>query len=357
MAIVDNLIIKYKNRKKLSFLKQPLYQSRKKYAFVGVGMHSLANLYPILHYFNISLKYIHTHSQSSAGEMASRYPGSHPAAHMDTILHDPEIAGVFVCTRPALHFSLAKQLLAAGKHVFVEKPPCFSRQQLDELIQGKKELNCFVDLQKRFGTINRLLVNKIKQTSHYHCKYLVGPYPEGNPVYELFIHPVDNCVQLFGNAGIRFIKNSSSNRSSEFLLILEHGRTTGIIELSTGHSWNNPVDSLVINTDDELFTVRYPNFVQGEEKSKTFAGIPLEKIGNRPQVTRTYLNNDGVIPSMENGSLFIQGFYGAVGNFIQSVEKNTASKECQPESLSNVYEILDALNNAGIENNTASKKS
>ena len=177
----------------------------------------------------------------------------------------------------------------------------------------------------------------------------MGPYPEGNPVYELFIHPVDNCIQLFGKAKIQLIKGSSASLGPEFLLILEHGPTTGIIELSTRYNWNNAVDSLVINTNTEVLTVRYPNFVQGEEKSKTFVGLPLEKIGNRPLLTRTYLNNDGVIPSMENGNLYIQGFYGAISNFVQAVEKNIADQPSQPETLMNVFEILDALNNVSAK--------
>jgi virulence factor len=204
-------------------------------------------------------------------------------------------------------------------------------------------------LQKRFGTINSLLTSKVKHVKHYYGKYLTGSYPEGNPVFELFIHPIDCYLQLFGKASVQFLKNGSSGSSQEYLLILAHGNATGIVELSTGYNWNTAVDSLLINTNKEVLTVRYPNFVQGEEKCMTFVGVPLEKIGKSHPEARTYLNNDGVIPSMENGNLYVQGFYGAISHFVRAVETNTADLSFQPESLVNVFEILDQLSGSGTK--------
>lgn len=349
MAITDKLIHTYKTRKKRSFLRQPLYQSRRQYAFIGVGMHSLANLYPLLHNFNVSLKYICTDGSDAAVALAPHFPGAKATHQLEDILRDPEVAGVFVCAAPAQHFSIARRLLQAGKHVFIEKPPCYSLAELAILTKEKKDLNCMVGLQKRWGTANRLLTKKIKTATHYHCTYGMGPYPEGNPIYELFIHPVDNCLQLFGKAKIQWIKELGSARGRTFLLAIEHPQTTGILELSTEYNWNQPADNLVIHTNKEILTVRYPNFVQGEEKGATLAGIPLEKVGDHPLLTRTYLNNDGTIPSLENSNLYIQGFYGAVSHFVRAVEENEIDRSAQVDTLHPVFEILDALHHASAK--------
>jgi virulence factor len=355
MAIVDKLIHTYKTRKKRSFLQQPLYHSRRQYAFIGVGMHSLANLYPILHYFQVPLKYIYTDNSGAAEELASKFPGATATHRLEDILQDPEVAGVFVCAAPASHFSITRQLLQAGKNVFVEKPPCHSLSELTTLIglthstKGGATLTCMPGLQKRFGAVNRLLKDKVRTATHYHYTYGMGPYPEGDPIYELFIHPIDNCIQLFGPAKVSLIKNIHADRGSSFILVLEHANRTGAIELSTAYNWNHPADNLVIHTNKEILTARYPNFIQGEEKSGTLAGIPLEKIGNRPVLTRTYLNNDGTIPSMENSNLYIQGFYGAISHFIRAVEEGKADGASQIDTLYPVFEILDALKTASAK--------
>lgn len=46
----------------------------------------------------------------------------------------PQIDAVVICTPPQMHFSGAQEALNAGKHVFLEKPPCTTTAELDQLI-------------------------------------------------------------------------------------------------------------------------------------------------------------------------------------------------------------------------------
>jgi predicted dehydrogenase len=51
------------------------------------------------------------------------------------LLRDPAIGVVFVCATPeTLHYPMAKDALAAGKHVFLEKPIAMTFEEADELI-------------------------------------------------------------------------------------------------------------------------------------------------------------------------------------------------------------------------------
>jgi predicted dehydrogenase len=58
-----------------------------------------------------------------------------PIRTFDQVLSDPAIAGVAIATRAETHFDLAKQALAAGKHVFVEKPLVLNEAEADQLIE------------------------------------------------------------------------------------------------------------------------------------------------------------------------------------------------------------------------------
>ena len=51
-----------------------------------------------------------------------RYPTLRSAVDLDTILGDPAVEAVALCTPVGTHHALAARALAAGKHVFVEKP-------------------------------------------------------------------------------------------------------------------------------------------------------------------------------------------------------------------------------------------
>jgi predicted dehydrogenase len=67
-----------------------------------------------------------------------RYRRAHPAARATTrisrVLDDPAVEAVVIATPVHSHFELALQALAAGKHVFVEKPLAPSGELADQLV-------------------------------------------------------------------------------------------------------------------------------------------------------------------------------------------------------------------------------
>src|SRR5579863_3039343 len=207
------LIDKYKSIRKKSYLDR-ISGYRYKYAFIGVGSHSIANLYPCIKYLNIPLKYILTKNKQHADKMAAGFVNCTGTDDLSVVLNDDEIRGVFICVQSLVQNGLAKKCLAANKHVFVEKPPAFSSNELEDLIKIQNENICVVGLQRRFSTVNKLLHQFRKQSQHYHYRYLTGAFPDGDEIYELFIHPVDNIVRLFGNASIDHLFKSNFNGNS-----------------------------------------------------------------------------------------------------------------------------------------------
>ena len=61
--MIKQLINRYKRLRTEHFLAQTYQYS---YAFVGMGQHSLTNLYPVLHYLGVPLKYICVTSERKA---------------------------------------------------------------------------------------------------------------------------------------------------------------------------------------------------------------------------------------------------------------------------------------------------
>ena len=61
--MIQQLIDRYKRLRTERFLAQTYQYS---YAFVGMGQHSLTNIYPVLHYLGVPLKYICVTSERKA---------------------------------------------------------------------------------------------------------------------------------------------------------------------------------------------------------------------------------------------------------------------------------------------------
>jgi predicted dehydrogenase len=66
--------------------------------------------------------------------ITARYPGARATTSFDDLLADDELDAVVIATPVPTHYSLAKQALNAGKHVFVEKPPAMRAVEMDELV-------------------------------------------------------------------------------------------------------------------------------------------------------------------------------------------------------------------------------
>jgi predicted dehydrogenase len=88
---------------------------------------------------NCRVKFVAEASSERRAYVASNFPKSTPVDNIDVIFNDPEVAAVIIATPAASHFELTRAALAAGKHVFVEKPLATTTAAADELIQIAKQ--------------------------------------------------------------------------------------------------------------------------------------------------------------------------------------------------------------------------
>jgi predicted dehydrogenase len=72
-------------------------------------------------------------------EAAVRHPQAKTTTDFDDLLADPELDAIAIATPVVTHFELAKRALAAGKHVFVEKPQAQSSAEAEELVAIAQE--------------------------------------------------------------------------------------------------------------------------------------------------------------------------------------------------------------------------
>ena len=81
--MIQELINRYKRIRTEHFLRQTYQYS---YAFVGMGQHSLTNLYPVLHYLGVPLKYICVTSERKAQLIEQKFPSVKATTSLDLSL-------------------------------------------------------------------------------------------------------------------------------------------------------------------------------------------------------------------------------------------------------------------------------
>jgi predicted dehydrogenase len=79
------------------------------------------------------VKYVVDASPERRGYVSTHFPRTQAVESVEPVLADPEVKGVIIATPAGTHFELARKALAAGKHVFVEKPLATKVAEVDEL--------------------------------------------------------------------------------------------------------------------------------------------------------------------------------------------------------------------------------
>lgn len=97
---------------------------------------------------------------------------------LDAVASDKDINVVHLCTPNHLHYSMAKTLMGAGKHVVIEKPLANTIAEGAELVQLAKEKNLVgaVNYSVRFYPMNqearaRILTGQIGEPRILHAEY------------------------------------------------------------------------------------------------------------------------------------------------------------------------------------------
>lgn len=90
-------------------------------ALMGCGGIAQTHLEAIARVERVKLEVIQD-VNPAAGEQAAAKYSCHFAKDTDDLLKDKSLDAVLVCTPPATHFGLVKQIVEAGKHVLCEKP-------------------------------------------------------------------------------------------------------------------------------------------------------------------------------------------------------------------------------------------
>ena len=338
--LIDRSIQRWRSQRNRKMLQSP-YSAQ--YAFVGIGSHALQNLYPVLQYLGIRLKYICCKSPDKLALIERRF-GVTATTSLDTILNDSEVEGVFLCTSPQSHYDICTSVIEAGKYLFVEKPPCQTLDQLELLTAADKKQIVMVGMQKRYSPLIRALKKQLvkKEPINYTMSYHTGAYPEGNPFTDLFIHPVDLVQYLFGNAELKSVQQIDRNGTTTIQGLLSHETAKGYIELSTAYSWTNPKETLYVNTQAGEYRLEQMERLCHYPHSKRIAGIPLEKLGLFTNTEQTLIERNNFNPLVGNNQLYTQGFLSEIKAFADMAE--FSGENISPlSSMATTYKLLSSL--------------
>lgn len=124
-------------------------------AVVGAGNFTRATLMPALKGLPLTMKYVVGRTGGAAVQhVAQKFSVEHATTDLSVVLADPQVNLVMITTNHDSHASLVCQALAAGKHVFVEKPLALNAQELRtvaEAVAAHPQQMLMVGFNRRFS--------------------------------------------------------------------------------------------------------------------------------------------------------------------------------------------------------------
>jgi predicted dehydrogenase len=118
---------------------------RLKTAVFGTGFVGRVHIEGIRRLGNVDVYAIGVGPEDDAARLGAELYVDKVSQDYHTLLQDPAIDAVHVCTPNALHFPIVKAALAAGKHVVCEKPLAMSVAEAEEMVRlasAAKLRNC-----------------------------------------------------------------------------------------------------------------------------------------------------------------------------------------------------------------------
>jgi predicted dehydrogenase len=100
-------------------------------ALIGAGSHAGRSLIPALAQGGAALIAIVSRGGVTAAQLGRRHGFQEASTDPAAAIADPRVNAVVIATRHDSHAALAQQALAAGKHVFVEKPLGITQAEVD----------------------------------------------------------------------------------------------------------------------------------------------------------------------------------------------------------------------------------
>lgn len=241
------------------------YERRLRVGFIGCGGHAYRNVYPTFQYAPVDLVSVCDLSAHRAASFARQF-GAHRwyTSHSDMLAKE-ELDAVFIVTgydekgHPQ-SVQLALDALDTGYHVWMEKPPAASVDQIKALLSASRRARkqVMVGFKKMFfPSITK--VKEILQSDEFGApRSIYLRYPQGLPpedqrkddrrmigFLDHIVHPASIMVYLLGPIhSIHFIREEMSGGSVTSIRF--RSGAIGTLHLTAGQSGTSPVERLEV---------------------------------------------------------------------------------------------------------------
>ena len=340
---------------------------------IGCGSHSFRNIYPTFQFAPVRLAATCDLQIAKARAFAAKFGAE--AAYDDhrVMLEKEDLDAVFIVTgydelgRP-LYPRLAIDCLEAGRHVWIEKPPAASCDEIDAMqaaadAAGK---NVVVGLKKMFFPANEKARELMTDPEFGRPSLILLRYPQYVPTVEEFYeynaiselvpsvtgfldhlcHPMSLLVYLAGMPSTLFYERSSSGAGAA-MFRYESGLVASLA-FTCGASLEGGMEQTTIVSDrgrhiDVENNIRVTLHRTPPPMPGTGYGSNPSFFAGTPDQTSSTWEPEFSLGQLYNKGLFLLGYWGEVNEFARSILENRPPAKGTLEQARQVTRVFEAF--------------
>ncbi len=338
--------------------------------FVGCGSHSFRNVYPALKFAPVELAAVCDLNLDKACAYAKHFGAEAAYDSVADMLGHEELEAVFVVTsydergRPR-YPDIACQCLAAGLHVWIEKPPAASVAEIERMQQAARQAgrHVMVGMKKMFFPANekaKALIDApefggvglasfqypqhVPTVEHLRA-YLAGQDAGGGVVNFLdhLCHPMSLMVYLLGAPRTLFYQVSPS-KAAVATFTFESG-TVASLALNAG-GVRTPIyerTQLLSANGGQIVTVENNLRVTLHREPKLGYGTSPSYYAGEPDGPSLVWEPEFSLGQLYNKGLFLLGYWGEVDEFARCILENRPPAKGTLEQARQVTAVFEAF--------------
>ena len=331
------------------------YTEKIKVGIVGTGSHTYRNLLPALHYLPVELKALCNRGEEKLRQTAREYP-CNLYTDAEIMYSQEDLDAVIISVSPQMHPELAIRALRHGLHVFMEKPPAMTAQEVREIMRERKDLVVSVGFKKAYMPAARKAREIVSSNRYGELKSILAVYPMSLPADGEKILKEREFTNWLGNGchPISFLLSVGGRPEAVTALRSTQGQGCVIVEFANevigtlhlasgpqpveqywlfGKNWNLQID----NTDTVILNRGIP-FQYAYTDNFAPQGDDTGAVLWRPQ---------NCLATLENKSLFLQGIVPELEIFCRAILEGEDEGYTSLSFALDVMKIYEAVLRSG----------
>ena len=335
--------------------------------FIGCGSHAFRNIYPVFQFVPVDLVAVCDHHADRREAFAKLFGGERTYTdHTEMLAKEEDLDAVFIVTdydassKPQFP-GLAMDVMRAGLHAWIEKPPAASVAEIDGMLAVEKETGkftmvgfkkCFFPaIEKMKEIVGREEFGGVRQVYVRYPQYI----PAADEMRELrgnrklvgfldhIVHPA-SIVQLLAGP-VKTLHYVREGAGGGFASLVFRSGAVGTIHLSAGQSGTSPLERVEVVGDGANVVVdngvKLTYYRPGARGEGGYGRAP-DFIGPDDAAPVVW-EPEWSLGQLYNKGLFLLGYYGEVAAFVRAVKENRRPEKCNLDDAREVMKLYEAF--------------